>query len=171
MSTPLEIETLLTRYLAHEGLTRVPGPLAFAHKGEPVKVSIDQSVYTGHFITVHDGTRVARQFRARGGSYEWGAIAALIMEIAESRLQRRLPLTTPAGVRAHNQQLADELNTMTGAGPSSRLKIEPSSAKPGRVRVKLEEVELDPGSVIQLYAAVAKALPPKKNDKDPDHGL
>lgn len=171
MATPLEIETLVTRHLTTRGLTRVPGQFAFAHKGEAIKLSVEQSVYTGHFVSVHEGGRVARQFRARAGVYEWAAIAALIVELAESRLQQRQPLTTPAGVRAHNQQLADELNTMTGAGPSSRLKIEPSSAVPGRVRVKLDEVELDPVSVIQLYAAVAKALPPKKTDKDPDHGL
>jgi hypothetical protein len=53
------------------------------------------------------------------------------------------------------------LSTITGAGPSSRLSIEPSAVTPGRVRVKLDEIDLDPVSVIQLYAAVSKALPTK----------
>jgi hypothetical protein len=161
MDSPADMEALVTRNLANQGLPRVPGVLAFLHKGEAVKVTIDQSVYTGYFVTVHDGPRIARQFRARAGVYEWTAIAAQIVEIAESRLERRRPLSSAQGMKEHNRQIADELATMTGAGPSSRLQIEPSSAVRGRVRVKLDEVELDPMSVIQLYAVVAKALPPK----------
>lgn len=162
MTTRNDIESLVTQRLAMRGLARVPGPqLAFAHKGQPVVVSIDESPYTGFFVTVHDRGRPVRQFRARSGDYEWNAIAAVIAELAESRLQQRRPLTSPEGVRENNRKIADELATMTGAGPSSRLSIEPSSSVPGRVRVKLNEVELDPVSVMQLYAAVAHALPAK----------
>lgn len=57
-----------------------------------------------------------------------------------------------------NQPLADELATITGAGPSSRLRIEPSSIRPGHVRV-LDGMDLDPASVMQLFTAAAHAKP------------
>jgi hypothetical protein len=163
MTTRSDLESLVTQRLAMRGLARVPGPeLAFAHKDQAVAVSIDESPYTGFFVTVHDRGRPVRQFRVRSGDYEWNAIAAVITELAESRLQQRRPLTSPEGVRENNRKIADELSTMTGAGPSSRLSIEPSSSTPGRVRVKLNEVELDPVSVLRLYAAVAHVLPGKR---------
>jgi hypothetical protein len=163
MTTKKDLESLVTQRLAMRGLARVPGPeLAFVHKGQPVVVSIDESPYTGFFVTVHDRGRPVRQFRARSGDYEWNAIAAVIAELAESRLQQRRPTTSPEGVRESNRKIADELAMMTGAGPSSRLSIEPSSSLPGRVRVKLSEVELDPVSVMQLFAAVGHALPAKR---------
>lgn len=163
MTTRNDIESLVTQRLTMRGLARVPGPeLAFAHKGHAVTLSIDESPYTGFFVTVHDRGRPVRQFRARSGDYEWNAISAIIAELAESRLQQRRPLTSPEGVRENNRKIADELAAITGAGPSSRLSIEPSSSMPGRVRVKLNEVELDPVSVMQLFAAVGHALPAKR---------
>ena len=152
---------LLTASLAKRGLTRGEGAPAFCHKGQAVTVSIEQSVYTGYYVTVHDRGRPARQFRSHAGNYDWNGIANLIIEIAESRLERRLPLTTPAGVRANNRGLADKLTAMTGTGPSSQMTIEPSSSAPGRVRVRVEELDLDPDSVMQLYAVVSRALPKK----------
>ena len=89
-------------------------------------------------------------------------VAAIVVEIAESRLQQRRPATSPEGVRENNRKIADQLATIVGAGPSSRLSIEPSSSVPGRVRVKMQEVELDPASVMQLFAAVSHALPTKQ---------
>ena len=148
---------VMTASLAKHGLTPVEGQLAFAHKGETVTVSIEQSVYTGYYIIVHDRRRPARQFRAHAGNYDWNSIAHLIIEIAESRLEKRLPVTTPAGVRANNRPLADKLAELTGAGPLSPMTIEPSSSAPGRVRVRVEELDLDPDSVMQLYAVVSRA--------------
>lgn len=163
MTTQKDIEALVTHHLSMRGLARVPGPqLAFSWQGQPVMVSIDQSPYTGFFLTVHDRGRPLRQFRAHAGEYEWSQVAAIIAEIAASRLQHRRPSTSPEGVRENNRHLADELAAITGAGPSSRLSIEPSSSAPGRVRVKLSEVELDPPSVMQLFAAVSHALPTAK---------
>jgi hypothetical protein len=146
MTTRNDIEALAVRQLAMRALMRAPGPqLAFAHKGQSVVVSIDESPYTGFFVTVHDRGRPVRQFRARSGDYEWNAIAAIIAEIAESRLQQRRPTTSPEGVRENNRRIADELTTIVGAGPSSRISIEPSSV-----------------SVMQLFAAVSHALPSKQ---------
>ena len=163
MTSRTDIEALAIRQLAMRGLVRAPGPeLAFAHRGQAVAVTIDESPYTGYFVTVHDRGRPVRQFRARSGDYEWNSIAAIVAEIAESRLQQRRPTTSPEGVRENNRKIADQLSTIIGAGPSSRLSIEPSSSMPGRVRVKMQEVELDPQSVMQLFAAVAHALPAKQ---------
>ena len=155
------LEILATHSLAQRGLARAPDALAFAHKGQLVKVTIEKSVYRGHFLAVHDGTRQPRQFRALAGGYDWNAIAACIREVAERRSEPRAPVPTPAQVKDQNRRLADELSTLTGAGPSSHLSIQPSSSAPGRVRVRLEEIDLDPASVIQLYTAVARALPQK----------
>jgi hypothetical protein len=164
MSNPAALESeeqvvaLLTAGLRNRGLVRVPGPLAFAHKGESVTLSIDRSVYRGFYVTVHDRGRPARQFRAHAGNYDWNSIANLIVEIAESRLERRAPVTSPAGVKANNQGLADQLAALTGAGLSSPMTIEPSSAAPGRVRVRVPELDLDPDSVMLLQTVVSRAL-------------
>ena len=165
MQTEKELVALMTARLGSRGLVRVAGPLAFAHKGQAVSLSIEQSVYTGHYVTVHDRGRPARQFRAHGGNYDWNDIANLIIEIAESRLEKRLPTTTPAGVRANNRALAEKLTELTGAGPSSQMIIEPSSTAPGRVRVRVQELDLDQDSVMQLHALVSRATP-KKSPSD-----
>ncbi len=154
-------EEIATQNLASRGLSRVPGKLAFVHKGQAVEVSVEQSVYRGFFVTVHDRGRAPVQFRERAGDFDWNAIAATIVAIAQSGLPNAAPTSNPAEVQAQNRHLADELSTITGAGPSSRLSIKPSAVAPGRVRVKLDEIDLDPVSVIQLYAAVSKALPGK----------
>ncbi len=154
-------EEIAARNLGARGLARVPGKLAFVYKGQAVELSIEQSVYRGYFVTVHDKARAPVQFRERAGDFDWNAIAATIVAIAQSRLPGAAPAVNAAEVQAQNRHLADELSTITGAGPSSRLSIEPSAVTPGRVRVKLDEIDLDPVSVIQLYAAVSKALPAK----------
>jgi hypothetical protein len=157
METQTELEARATRNLVSRGLTRDPERLAFVYRGHPVTVTIDQSVYRGFYVTVHDGHRPPHQYRAHLGEYDWDEIATHIKQIADSHLPR--PVAAPVTVTEQNQQLADELATITGAGPSSRLSIKPSDRTPGRVRVKLDEVELDPVSVIQLYAAVSRSLP------------
>ncbi len=146
----------VVRALAQRGLARAPGPLAFVHKGQSIHVTIDASVYRGHFVTVHDSPRPPRQFRATVGGYDWNAIASHIVEIAERRISPPGPVPTLAQVKDQNRQLADELSTITGAGPNSRLSIQPSPSAPGRVRVRLDEVDLDPVSVIQIFAAVSR---------------
>lgn len=161
MQTEKDLVALLTASLAGRGLVRVAGELAFAHKGHAVSLSVEQSVYTGYYITVHDRGRPARQFRAHAGNYDWHGIANLIIEIAESRLEQRLPVTTPAGVKANNRALAEKLSELTGAGPSSQMMIEPSASAPGRVRVKVQELDLDPDSVLQLHGVLSRALPKK----------
>ncbi len=154
-------EEIATLNLASRGLARVPGKLAFVYKGQAVELSIEQSVYRGYLVTVRDRGRPPVQFRERAGDFDWNAVAATIVAIAQSRLPKETPAVNAEDVRAQNRHLADELSTITGAGPSSRLSIEPSAVAPGRVRVRLDEIDLDPVSVIQLYAAVSKALPSK----------
>ena len=154
-----QLATLATRALATRGLTRVPGELAFRHKGHVVELTIDRSIYRGHFVTVHDGRRAKRQFRAIAGGYDWNAIAQAIVEVAESRIRPFIAPPSPAQVKDQNRRLADELTNMVGAHGNSRLSIQPSASAPGRVRVRLDEVDLDPVSVMHLFAAVGHALP------------
>jgi hypothetical protein len=162
MQTETNWEVVATFNLAKRGLTHVPGELAFTHKGEKVTLSIEKSVYRGVFMMVHDGPRPPRQFRERTGDFDWNLIAAHIIDVAEARLPRQhVAAPTPAQVRAMNQPLADELATITGAGPTSRLRIEPSSSRPGHVRVQLDGVDLDPTSVMALFTSAATAARPK----------
>jgi hypothetical protein len=152
-----ELEALAIRSLTQRGLLRAAGELAFVHNGQTVKLSIDASVYRGYFVTVHDGARPPRQFRAVAGGHDWNAIAAHIRDIANDRNARVVEKATGREVKEQNRRLAEELCTLTGAGPDSRLSIQPSASAPGRVRVRLDEVDLDPESVIQIYAAVTRA--------------
>lgn len=161
-ATTADLEGYATRMLMQRGLTRASGELAFAHHGQLVQVSIDRSVYRGHVLSVHDGRRPPQQFRQKAGDFDWNAIAAAIVEIAERRLTPSVPGPTPTQIRDQNRQLADELVSITGAGETSRLSIRPSATTPGRVCVRLDEVDLDPASVIRLYDVVSRALP-----KDP----
>ncbi|HVO89346.1 MAG TPA: hypothetical protein VMV45_12450 [Casimicrobiaceae bacterium] len=154
-----QLAALATRALASRGLTRAPGDLAFTHKGQVVELTIDRSVYRGHFVTVHDGRRSKQQFRAIAGGYDWNAIARAIVEIAEARIRPFVPAPSPAQVKDQNRRLADELATMMGTHGNPRISIQPSASAPGRVRVRLDEVDLDPVSVMHLFAAVGRALP------------
>jgi hypothetical protein len=87
ITTPEELEALVTHHLTIRGLARAPGrQLAFAHKGQPVVMSIDPSPYTGFILTVHDRGKPLRQFRPRAGEYDWNAVAGFIAEIASNRL-------------------------------------------------------------------------------------
>jgi hypothetical protein len=151
-----ELEALAVRSLTQRALARGAESLAFVHNGQTVKVSIENSVYRGHFVNVHDGARPAHQFRALAGGYDWNAIAACIREIADQRNARVVEKATGHAIKDENRRLADELATITGADPDSRLSIRPSPTAPGRVRVRLDDVDLDPVSVIQIYAAVTR---------------
>lgn len=162
MSNPKDLEALAVRELAARGLTRVPGKFAFAHRLQAVAMTVDESPYRGHYLTVHDPGRPARQFRQCAGHFDWHMIAATIVEIAESRLQEQQARAGNDRVRESNRRIATELATITGTGPDSQLSIQPSSAAPGKVRVRLSDVELDPASVMRLYAAVSHALPPAR---------
>jgi hypothetical protein len=159
METRQEIEAVLTSKLAQRGLRRAHGQLAFVHRGEAVTLEINESVYRGHFITVQDRVGGAQEFRAYAGTYHWDSIARAVVEVANRRLVPNRVAKMPADVDADNRRLANELATMTGVGGSSQLSIEPSSATPGRVRVSLQGLELDPASVLRLFAAVSHALP------------
>ena len=152
-----DLKILAVHSLAQHGLARAPGALAFVHKGQTVKVAIEASVYRGYFVTVYDGLRPTRQFRARADAYDWNAIAAHIIEIAERKIAPPGRAPMPAQFKDQNRQLADELSTITGAGPNSRMSIQPSPSAPGLVRFRLDEVDLDPVTVIQIYAAVSRA--------------
>jgi len=144
MTSPRQLETLLDRQLRLRGLARVPGTLAFAHRGDPVRVAIGESVYRGLIVTVHEGPNRARQFRAVDGTYDWDAIAACVVDAAEQRrLERR-------GVRRSPPR----------AGPrppaAAPFTIAPSAA-PGRMRVNVADMDLDPAAAMQLYALLRQA--------------
>jgi hypothetical protein len=160
------LEILATRSLAQRGLARAPDALAFIHNGHRVEVTIDKSVYRGYFITVHAAQRPELQFRAVAGGYDWNAIAACIVEIAEGRSNPPIPSQKDsAKLKDENRQLADELSTLTGTGPNSLLSIEPSPSAPGKVRVRLDEIDLDPASVMELNATISRALTQKPNGR------
>jgi hypothetical protein len=80
------------------------------------------------------------------------------METAEAR-NPRARHARATGVDAANRKLANDLRSMVGPQSTSHLSIEPSAATPGRVRVRVDEVELDPATVLQLFAALSRALP------------
>jgi hypothetical protein len=154
----LNIQDLLARSLEQRGLARAPGSvLGFVHDGHVVEVTVEKGAYRGHFIAVHDGGP-PRQFRAiAGGGYDWNAIVAYIREIAERRARSPASFATHVRLKRHNRALAEELSTITGAGPDSSLSIRPSPAAPGSVRVRLDETDLDPVSALQLNAVLARA--------------
>jgi len=134
------------------------GKLAFVHKGQIVELSVDESLYRGPFVAVLERGRAVREFRAQAGDYDWNAIAEAVIDVAEGRTATQGRSGARIATEGVNRKLADDLKAMLGPG-TSPLTIEPSTATPGRVRVKLSEIELDPLSVIQLFAALARALP------------
>ena len=158
MQTRQELETMIERKLVARGLKRGDGPLAFVHKGQCVTLAVDHTIYRGAFVTLYDGARKVREFRARAGDFDWNAILAEIEEIAHARSKPKSAAASPRDVKAGNRQLAADLWRAIGAGLSSHVSIEPSPAAPGRVRVKVQDVDLDPSSVLQLYAAVSRGV-------------
>jgi hypothetical protein len=151
------VASMIVRNLALRGLARVPHRLAFAHGGEVVELAVEQSVYTGCMIVVLDGRRKMRHFRARCGEYDWNAIAACVVEVASNR--NRAPAPSRAVVQQQNERLARDLASIVNARAGSPLAIEPSSCAPGRVRVRMPEIELDAISVMRLFEVVRDALP------------
>jgi len=150
MKTLQQLESVLVNELARRGLRRAPGPLSFIHRGLVVRVTLKESLYRGLFVSVHDGVHGTQQFRAHDGAYDWDAIAQAIAAV----VGRQLPV--PAARRA------------AVAGTNAPLSIRPSTASPGRLRVTLSEMDLDPVSAMQLYALVRNALPAPRNDHSLD---
>jgi hypothetical protein len=142
-----KFEATLATELLLRGLRRAPGGLAFIHDGQPVRVSVGESLYRGLVVTV-DAPPAARQFRAaRDGAHDWDAIAAAIVDAVRRR-------------KGEDQR---------EAAPNQRdagLSIRPSPTTPGRVRVRLSEMELDAYSAMQLYAVLQHALPTLRRGTD-----
>jgi hypothetical protein len=146
----------LKEHLLYRGLRPLHGQLAFAYKGHIVQLAVDQSLYRGPFVAVLEHGRPVREFRAQSGQYDWDAIAAAVIDVAEGRSARGRSRGNP--IDAANQKLANDLRSMLGPS-ANQISIEPSGTTPGRVRVRLQEVELDPLAVLQLFAALSRALP------------
>jgi hypothetical protein len=153
------LKSMLKQNLMYRGLRAVQGRLAFSYKGEIVEVEVNESVYRGTYIAVMERGRAAREFRAHNGDYDWNAIAVTVMEVSEARNPRARHAARPPGVDAANRKLANDLRSMIGPESTSHLWIEPSAATPGRVRVRVDEVELEPAAVLQLFAALSRVLP------------
>lgn len=158
MHTTDALKAALTENLIQRGLRALHGQLAFVHRGRVVRLAVDQSLYRGPFVMVLEQGRSVREFRAHDGAYDWNAIANAIVDVAEGRSATHGRSGARTGTEGVNRKLADDLTAMLGPG-ASPLTIEPSPATPGRVRVKLSEIELDPLAVLQLFAALARALP------------
>jgi hypothetical protein len=149
---------LLTGNLLSRGLGRVHGQLAFVHKGEAISLRVDATIYRGSFITIIDRGHKVREFRAGVAGFNWNAIAVAIVDVAERRLKAPEPAETTAA--SSSERSAADLWAMLGSGVPSQLSLEPSQDKPGRVRVRLKELDLDPVAALQLYAAVSRVLSP-----------
>jgi hypothetical protein len=148
-------------------LPQAPQGHGFVHRGEAVAVSLKDSFYTGCYVEVMDRGCVLQQFRARAGAFDWNAIALAIRGVADARLAPAPAQAAAPSIQEHNQHLADNLVTLTSAGPGSAVSIKPSRQTKGRVRVQLPEVELDPASVMHLFGLVQHALPPAlRRDSD-----
>ena len=135
------LEADLGRQMMKRGLAPVPDALAFVHRGQAVRLEIGESVYRGLIVTVYDTAAQRRQFRAADGAFDWEAIAAAIVDIADRRLADR------AGVpRA------------PAPAPAARspFSIRPA-ASPGRMRVNLSDMELDPVAAMQIYVLLRQA--------------
>jgi hypothetical protein len=142
-----KFEATLATELVLRGLRRAPGGLAFIHDGHPVRVSVGESLYRGLVVTVH-AEPGGRQFRAaRDGAHDWDAIAGAIADAVR---------------RIKGQDQHDTAANQRDAG----LSIRPSPTTPGRVRVRLSEMELDAYSAMQLYAVLQHALPTRRRDAD-----
>ena len=148
----------LKEHLLYRGLRPLHGQLAFAHKGRVVQLAVDQSLYRGPFVSVLEQGRPVREFRAQSGQYDWDGIAAAVIDVAEGRGTHGRSGHRGNPIDVANQKLANDLRSMLGPG-ANPISIEPSGTTPGRVRVRLQEVELDPLAVLQLFAALARALP------------
>ena len=139
MANPKQLESILAGQLWRRGLARAPGALAFSHGGDLVRVSVCESVYRGLIVTVHDTAVRTRQFRAVDGTFDWDSIADCIVAIAERRRAERNGQPSPAPKSA-----------------PAPFSIQPS-ASPGRMRVNVSDMELDPVAAMQLYALLRQA--------------
>ena len=153
MKTLQQLESVLVTELARRGLRRAPGPLSFIHRGLVVRVTLKESLYRGLFVSVHDTVHGTQQFRAHDGAYDWDAITQAVIAV----VQRQLPSTA-----ARRAPVADA---------NAPLSIRPSTASPGRLRVTLSEMDLDPVSAMQLYALVRNALPAPRNERSLDAAM
>jgi hypothetical protein len=169
MDNAVQLEELVVSQLQRRGLLPAPGAPGFYYHGQFVKVTLEKSVYTGWFVTVYDRGHKVQQFRARAGGYDWNAIAALVKEIADKRRAfSHAPLTTVhSDARPKTEGLARDLARLTSAAAQGALKIRPS-ASPGRVRVEMSEMDLDPVSVLRLFAVVRDALPKGDGSAQPE---
>jgi len=153
MKTLQQLETVLVNELARRGLRRATGPLCFIHRGFNVRVTLKESLYRGLFVSVHDGVQGTQQFRTHDGAYDWDAIAQAVCAVVERQLPSTATRRTPVN------------------GANAPLSIRPSTASPGRLRVTLSEMDLDPVSAMQLYALVRNALPAPRNDHSLDAAM
>ena len=157
MESRQELEATLTDQLLARGLERVSGQLAFVHDGQTVSLKADKTIYRGFFVTVLDRGQTVREFRSSVGSFDWDAVAAIIVDVAECRLEPNVSTGRIAKVDAADHSMPGELLAL-GSGSSSKLSMEPCQDRSGRVRVRLQDLDLDPVAALRLCAAVTRAL-------------
>jgi hypothetical protein len=160
MESILELEAELTDELIARGLERANGQLAFTHRGQSVALKADKTIYRGFYVTVRERGYTVREFRSSIGSFDWDAVAESIIDVAE----RRLATDSSANIDkddALDHRMADE-SLPTGHPPSPTLSLEPSRDQSGRVRVRLQDLHLDPVTALRLCAAVTRALSPEQ---------
>jgi hypothetical protein len=131
-----ELEALLTEQLLSRGLGRVDGQLAFVHRGQAVTLNVDETIYRGYFITVLDRGHKVVEFRAGIDTYDWNAIAALIVDLAERRLERQRKDAKAREFGTVSRPSRSDLWTMLGTGLSSQLSMDPSGDEQSQARFK-----------------------------------
>ena len=157
MPSKERLKSDLKEHLLYRGLRPLHGQLAFVHKGQVVQLAVDESLYRGRFVAVLDAGWPVREFRAKAGHYDWDAIAQAVIEVAEGRVTHGRSGSRAPVIDAANQKLANDLKSMLGPG-SSQLTIEPSPATPGRVRVKLQEIELEHAGLNAIFSVHGEDL-------------
>jgi len=85
MQSKEQLKAQVKEHLLYLGLRPLHGRLAFVHQGQVVELQIDESLYRGPYVVVLEHGRAVREFRAQGGDYDWSAIAATIISVAEGR--------------------------------------------------------------------------------------
>ena len=158
MESMQEIETLLTGQLLSRGLERVPGQMAFMHKGQAVMLKADTTIYRGYYIAVLERGHKVREFRSGAGAFDWDAIADTIVGVVEGRTPLQGVSASVDDVGTGRRTPDSAFRKVIGAGLSSQLSLEPLWDSPGRMRVRLRHLDLDPIEALQLCAAVWRVM-------------
>jgi len=122
------LEKVLTDQMLARRLRRADGPVAFLHNGYVVTLHVGATIYRGHFIAILDDGRKVLEFRAGVRGFDWNAIAAGIVDVAERVAARTLEPAVAADFAGVRVPAAADLWTMLGAGLTAHRDRQPETA-------------------------------------------